>query len=173
MSSAVESHVLYETSGNLLEANYRGRRVAQQSYRCTDCRKCSGLFREQAKMPVSYVRGNKRRHHLEYSAHFNANHITNSRLKKKSLFFNLSARWIPTRLCVAFYVCAFVYTRPGLPLLTSYLGRCSSLHPRWSCSKPWRSPESSPGLDQSSTHLEKSKSCRGAIRDQQRLFEVC
>lgn len=59
MSSTVESRMLYETSGNLMEANYRGRRVAQQSYCCTDCWKCSGLFREQAKLLVPYVREKK------------------------------------------------------------------------------------------------------------------
>lgn len=51
----------------------------------------------------------------------------------------------------------------SLPLQTFYLGRSSSLHLLWSCSKPWRSPWSSPDLDQSSTRLE---NCRGgAIRE--------
>lgn len=55
------------------------------------------------------------------------------------------------------------------PLQTFYLGRCSSLHLLWSCSKPWRSPWSSPDLDQSSTRLEKSQ--RGAIRERRKGSE--
>lgn len=81
---------------------------------------------------------------------------------------NLSAHWILTvyRVCV----CVSAYTWPDLPLQTSYLGRCSSLRLLWSCSKPWRRPESSPGLDQSSTHLENWE--EGTIREQHIGFEV-
>lgn len=60
-----------------------------------------------------------------------------------------------------------VWCLPDLPLQTFYLGRCSSLHLPWSCSKPWRSLWSSPDLDQSSTRLEiknkmKKKTQRGS-----------
>lgn len=103
---------------------------------------------------------------------------------ENSLFFSFSNHillltQVPTFLLTKFQPdCAscmcmqvFVYAWPDLPLQTSYLGRCSSLHLLWSCSKPWRSPESSPGLDQSSTRLEKWRE-RGAIREQHIWFEV-
>lgn len=104
-----------------------------------------------------------------YSARFTVNHIADSRLEidsfsylsKSVLLTDTGAKPFCTLTLrpTMHPVCAcevFVHVRPDVPLQTSYLGRCSSLRLLWSCSKPWRSPESSPGLDRSSIHLEKN-----------------
>lgn len=73
----------------------------------------------------------------------------------------------PDSVCVCMCKCS-CGMQPDVPPQTSYQGRCSSLHLLWSCSKPWRSPVSNPGLDQSSIHLQ-----RGSEAEKHRERRSC
>lgn len=150
--------LLVKTPGNLMEAKYKG-----------VCHSAALLFEYCVlfiiilftQWTTSKITEEKKQFYLENSPYVAFNYAKNQRLTTSFFFLDFLLTEFQPR-CTQLH-CVFVYTWLDLPLQTSYLGRCSSLHLLWSCSKPWRSPESSPGLDQSSTRLEKTG---GVIRVQ-------